>query len=63
MASESDTAHVKAVLELMLRIEEWMNSPLSSFHSYKVVFVPVGSVREGTRILSTNEADFMVFFE
>ena len=61
-ATERNTSHVKAVLELMCQIEERLNSPGSRFHSFDAAFVPVGSIREGTRIHSTNEADFMVFF-
>ena len=62
LAAHKDSAHLKAVLELLAEVEEKINSPGELFACLDVAFLPVGSAIEGTRIHSTNESDCMVFF-
>ncbi len=52
---------VRAVLELMHRLEAKLNSPNANLN-LDVALLPVGSVVEGTKVGATDEADFMVFF-
>ena len=62
LAKDTDTNHLKAILELLAALEQKLNSTGSSFQSLDVAFLVVGSAVEGTRIQVTNEADCMVFF-
>ena len=62
LASPEDSAQHKAVMELLQNAEKSLNSDGSSFNKFDVAFVVVGSVAEGTRIISSNEADCMVVF-